>query len=294
MKGKWLLASIVIFLLTVNTAYANSKTNVSKASGEYTVTANQLNVRSGPSTKHKMIGSLRKGSTIQVTGKTTNNWYRFTYNKKEAYVSGAYLKRKTNDQISPAMIAKTKTAQKTDQIVTVVGSGSKAYVEYWEKNKVGQWTRSFKTTGHVGSKGVGQAKEGSKRTPKGAYKLGFAFGHSNPGTKMPFKQITKNSYWISNPKDPQYNTWQERTKSSRLDERLINYRVQYKYAIVINYNTYKPVKGAGSAFFLHVDSGRPTAGCVSVSESHMRQLMRQLHDNAHIIIVNSQSEIAKY
>nr|WP_238941894.1 SH3 domain-containing protein [Bacillus sp. REN10] len=280
--------------MTVNTVYANSAPGVSKASGEYTVTAHQLNVRSGASIKSSLLGSLPKGSTIQVTGKTANNWYRFTYDKQEAYVNGAYLTKKTNHRISPAMIAKTKTAQQTDQIVTVVGSGSKAYVEYWEKNQLGQWTSVLKTTGHVGSKGVGQAREGSKFTPKGAYKLGFAFGHSNPGTKMPFKPITKNSYWISNPKDSQYNTWQERTKSSKLDERLINYRVQYKYAIVINYNTYKPVKGAGSAFFLHVDNGGPTAGCVSVSESHMRQFMRQLHDNAYIMIVNNQSEIAKY
>ncbi|WP_338749083.1 SH3 domain-containing protein [Bacillus sp. FJAT-52991] len=112
MKGKWLIASILLFLFTVNTAYASSTPNILKASGEYTVTTDQLNVRSGPSTQHKMIGSLRKGSTIQVTGKTANNWYRFTYNKQEAYVSGAYLKRKTNDQISPAMIAKTKIAKK--------------------------------------------------------------------------------------------------------------------------------------------------------------------------------------
>ena len=90
--------------------------------------------------------------------------------------------------------------------------------------KVGnQWKEVIKEDGYVGKYGVGQVHEGSKKTPKGSYSLGFAFGTSNPGTKLPFRKITPNSYWISNVKDPQYNTWQERKTSSRADEHLIDY-----------------------------------------------------------------------
>jgi L,D-peptidoglycan transpeptidase YkuD (ErfK/YbiS/YcfS/YnhG family) len=191
------------------------------------------------------------------------------------------------------LVASSNTAQKTNQIVTVVASGTSATVTLLEKNNDG-WKEVLSTKGYVGSQGVGQANESSGRTPKGSYSLGFAFGTSNPGTRLPFRQITPTSYWISNTEDPEYNTWQERQSSSTLDEHLMDYQVQYKYAIVINYNTNNPIKGAGSAFFLHVSNGRPTAGCVAVPESHMVTLMKTINSGAYIINVNSQTEIANY
>jgi L,D-peptidoglycan transpeptidase YkuD (ErfK/YbiS/YcfS/YnhG family) len=46
----------------------------------------------------------------------------------------------------------------------------------------------------------------------------------------------------------------------------------------------KRVPGAGSAFFLHVSSGRPTAGCVAVPRSNMVDLLRWLKPGALIAI----------
>ncbi|MEK5500973.1 C39 family peptidase [Bacillus sp. FSL M8-0168] len=66
---------------------------VNKASGAFVTTA-ALNVRKGPSVKYKRLGTLRKNTTINVKGKTTNNWYRISYKGKSAYVSGRYLKKK--------------------------------------------------------------------------------------------------------------------------------------------------------------------------------------------------------
>lgn len=189
-----------------------------------------------------------------------------------------------------SIVAKSRTATKTNQIVTVVASGSTAKISLLEKSG-SIWTEVIKTNGYVGSLGVGQAREGSSRTPIGSYSLGFAFGTSNPGTKLPFRQITPNSFWISNVNDPAYNTWQERESSAPVDEHLADYTVQYQYAIVINYNN---GVGGGSAFFLHVGNGRPTAGCVSVSRDVMVQFMQRIAPGAYIINVNSQSEIANY
>ncbi|WP_051120151.1 L,D-transpeptidase family protein [Bacillus sp. 1NLA3E] len=189
-----------------------------------------------------------------------------------------------------SFVAGSKTASKTNQIVTVVANGSSAKISLFEKNDA-IWNEVINTNGYVGSLGVGQAKEGSSKTPKGSYSLGFAFGTSNPGTKLPFKQITRNSYWISNVNDSNYNTWQERETSSSSDEHLADYPVQYQYAIVINYNN---GVGGGSAFFLHVGNGRPTAGCVSVPREVMVQFMQRIAPGAYIINVNSQSEIAYY
>ncbi|MBD8006811.1 D-alanyl-D-alanine carboxypeptidase family protein [Bacillus norwichensis] len=75
-----------------------------KASGEYTVTASTLNVRSGASIKHKKIGSLRLGSRINVTGTTSNAWYRFNYKGRAGYVSGSYIKKTNSAQIKPTYI----------------------------------------------------------------------------------------------------------------------------------------------------------------------------------------------
>jgi L,D-peptidoglycan transpeptidase YkuD (ErfK/YbiS/YcfS/YnhG family) len=191
------------------------------------------------------------------------------------------------------ILASTKTAQNTDQIVTVIASGTSAKVILWEKSN-GVWAEVFKTNGYVGSQGVGQAYEGSKRTPKGAYTLGFAFGQSNPGTKVPFRKITNNSYWISDVNSDLYNTWQEGNYAGNGNEHLADYaNLQYYYAIVINYNT-NSVKGEGSAFFLHVSNGRPTAGCVSVPKSDMENFMKRIHNGAYIINVTSEGEVANY
>jgi L,D-peptidoglycan transpeptidase YkuD (ErfK/YbiS/YcfS/YnhG family) len=191
------------------------------------------------------------------------------------------------------IVANSRTAQKTDQIVTVVGSGTTAKVTLWEKSN-NQWGEVFSTSGMVGSQGIGQATEGSKHTPKGAYTLGFAFGQSNPGTKLPFRQITPNSYWISDANNNLYNTWQEGNFAGNGNEHLADYEnLQYYYAIVINYNM-NAVKGAGSGFFLHVSDGRPTAGCVAVPKSFMEQFMTRIHPGAYIINVTSENEVANY
>ena len=51
-----------------------------------------VNVRSGPSTDFDKIGSLSKGKSVKVTGKSDQTgWYRIDYNGKVGYVSDSYL-----------------------------------------------------------------------------------------------------------------------------------------------------------------------------------------------------------
>ena len=189
------------------------------------------------------------------------------------------------------IIARSSTSNYANQIIGVVANGSSSTVYLFEKSKE-QWQTVLSMPGRVGYNGVGSAYEGSGRTPKGAYSLGFAFGTGqNPGTNLAYKQITDHSYWISNPDDSQYNTWQERTSSSSLDEHMSDYQAQYKYGITLNYNN--GVNG-GSAFFVHVNGNGATAGCISVSESNMLYLMQHIRNGAHIINVNHESELANY
>lgn len=189
-------------------------------------------------------------------------------------------------------ISQSPTSKKTDQIVAVVASNSNSKVYFLNKGNDGAWNRVFETNGFVGSQGIGQASESTSRTPKGSYALSFAFGTgANVGTQLEYRQITQNSYWISNVNDSQYNTWQERQSSSGIDEHLIDYPVQYKYAMVLDYNN---GVGGGSAFFLHCSNGQATAGCIAIPETDMLTLMKTIHSGAHIINVNSESELANY
>ena len=47
----------------------------------------------------------------------------------------------------------------------------------------------------------------------------------------------------------------------------------YRYAQVIGYNEARR-PGLGSAIFLHVDTGRPTAGCVSLPRGALVRVLR--------------------
>ncbi|MCO7124500.1 hypothetical protein NIE88_01730 [Sporolactobacillus shoreicorticis] len=197
----------------------------------------------------------------------------------------------TNIQSQPP-IAETNLAKQTNQIVTVVADGIHAHITLWIKNG-DTWGKSLETNGFVGKYGVGQAHEGSMSTPYGAYSLGFAFGKSNPGTKLPFRKITPKSWWVEDSNDPHYNTWQEGNHFNKPSEHLADYPVQYKYAMVINYNNAR-TPGAGSGFFVHVSNGSYTAGCVSLPQNQMIRLLKMLAPGAFILNVTSERQIKKF
>ena len=52
--------------------------------------------------------------------------------------------------------------------------------------------------------------------------------------------------------------------------------VAYRELAVVRYNAGPVVPGRGSAIFLHDDTGRPTAGCVSLPRPLLLRLLRWL------------------
>ena len=142
----------------------------------------------------------------------------------------------------------------------------------------GAWRlRIGPVTARVGAAGVGQASEGSTRTPAGDYRMTETFGRqTNPGTKMPYFKATTHDGWDGNVTSPTYNEHVYRTTSpGGASENLYEAGAVYDYAAVIGYNL-SGTPGAGSAFFVHVSNGTSTAGCVAVSRSTMVQLLRWL------------------
>jgi len=63
-------------------------TNVSKT---MYVTADTLNVRDAWSSGGTLVGTLKKGASVTVTGTCSNGWVRIKYSGFTAYVSGSYL-----------------------------------------------------------------------------------------------------------------------------------------------------------------------------------------------------------
>lgn len=56
------------------------------------ITADSLNVRSGPGKNYKILGTLKKGKTATVIGEPTGKWYKIDYGNDYGYISKNYTK----------------------------------------------------------------------------------------------------------------------------------------------------------------------------------------------------------
>ena len=170
-----------------------------------------------------------------------------------------------------------------------------ATLQAWTKSKHG-WTRHGPaSTAHLGADGLTrQASESRSATPIGSFTLTQAFGHdADPGSSLPYTHTNASYWWISQTTGTGaklYNTMQSCSAhcgftQGEPNEHLYFETPYYDYAVVIDYNTRNApggVKlGAGSAFFLHVTDGRPTAGCVSIPEARVVDILRWLKPADH-------------
>lgn len=135
----------------------------------------------------------------------------------------------------------------------------------------------------------GEKREGDGRTPSGQYFLGTAFGYApSASTQMPYRQAQSDDLWVDDPQAPDYNRWVKLGKTTAASyEKMKRDDNQYKYGVVIEYNTHPVIPGRGSAIFLHVwkEPGSPTAGCVAVSEEDMLKILGWLNPAAHPLMV---------
>jgi L,D-peptidoglycan transpeptidase YkuD (ErfK/YbiS/YcfS/YnhG family) len=167
-----------------------------------------------------------------------------------------------------------------------------AILQAWNKAPGGGWRKwGSAVTAHVGSDGLTRhASESRSATPIGSFTLTRAFGHdSDPGTALPYTHTTPAAWWISQP-GKLYNTLQVCSSNCSFSQGSPNEHLYYEtpfynYAVVIDYNTRNAPggvhQGKGSAFFLHVTDGNPTAGCVSIPQQRLVSIMRWLRPSAH-------------
>lgn len=188
------------------------------------------------------------------------------------------------------ILANTQTAQKTNQILLVVGHNFST----WQKMPEGWWARVADYYCGVGRNGLNANRHaGDKTTPIGSFKILYAFGKApNPGTQMLYRNITPYSY-LSGERDT-YNTWVESYRPMS-GEHLTDY-YQYKYGMDIGFNQNPIVYGKGAAIFLHCKSYDRwwTSGCISLEEQNMVEVLQFTRNGAYMIIVPAIDDIARY
>ncbi|MEW2353616.1 L,D-transpeptidase family protein [Spirillospora sp. NPDC029432] len=152
-----------------------------------------------------------------------------------------------------------------------------------------RWRKVLATSGYAGRNGFaapGTKREGDGKSPTGAYTLTEAFGERDPGTALPYRTLRESGdCWGSTIGDARYNRYYRGT-CLPADENLSRLMRDgpYKQAVVIDHNRAPVVPGAGSAIFMHVTTGRPTAGCVSLPRPELETVMRTLRPHDRIIM----------
>ena len=185
---------------------------------------------------------------------------------------------------------------KSTQIILVVDNSSFFFTRttlYAMEKRGDNWQMTFEpfnaVIGKNGFAPAGEKREGDGKTPSGIYPLKMTFGYdANIRTKMPYRQALADDIWVDDPQADDYNQWTkiQETKAASY-EMMRREDDQYKYCIVIEYNTDPVIKGNGSAIFLHIRKGEgiPTAGCVAVSEEDIIKILRWLDPAATPLMI---------
>lgn len=135
------------------------------------------------------------------------------------------------------------------------------------------------TIGRGGACAAGEKREGDGCTPIGRWPVRAVLlrpGKVDPlPLTLPWRWIRPDDGWSDDPADPAYNR-PVRLPRTFSAESLIRGDDAYDIIVILGHNDAPPQPGKGSAIFLHLSEGRPTAGCVAVDRADMLRLLPQL------------------
>ena len=127
--------------------------------------------------------------------------------------------------------------------------------------------------------------EGDNCTPIGTWPLRRVFyrpdKQDTPLTKLPLTRITKKMGWCDDPKDgDNYNKLVE-LPYLYSHEKLWRSDDLYDIVVELGYNDRPPIKGRGSAIFMHLmaKDESPTAGCISLRKDDLLELISMVDVN---------------
>ena len=177
---------------------------------------------------------------------------------------------------------------------------SRATLAYYEKSggrwqRVGEpWPARLGRSGlawgrglHPVPDGAIMKKEGDWRAPAGVFEIGGAWGYDPAIRRHPelaYRQISPRDLWVEDAGSPHYNrhlvlsrhpatAWEKKQQMKQGDH-------AHSLKLFIAHNAPpKVVPGAGSAIFFHIwrdGGGRPSAGCTTMDERKLRELIARL------------------
>ncbi|MDY8144744.1 L,D-transpeptidase family protein [Lactiplantibacillus plantarum] len=286
---------------TARKAYytTDTKSHTFRANGNY----NRWTFRANHDLKNycNTVWTTTQQTDIIMHGKKVRYyWVHNSKNGATGWIWSGYLKPVKAKAATPSeatLVSRMRVSKKAQQIVTVIQNGSStATLKLWQKTNRG-WKNTLTSASRIGAAGIGNSHEGSSTTPKGVYHLSFAFGKAASArtSGMAYRQINRKSYWIEDPHDRQYNTWQNRNWANNKNGHLIDYTKaaphnQYQLAIVMdNHGQHN-----GSGFFIHVKNQWATAGCVSINYNDVRTLLSRLGTKAYVVDVQNRAQLQNY
>jgi L,D-peptidoglycan transpeptidase YkuD (ErfK/YbiS/YcfS/YnhG family) len=174
------------------------------------------------------------------------------------------------------------------QLITVEGpaySSTVATLETWQREGACWTPVAGPWEARVGENGFSDHHiEGDGTTPTGLYSIGpTMYGNApNPGVQEPYHRLVCGDWWDEDPTSPQYNTFQhvpcgQQPPFGGGSEALWKETAAYPSFAVIDFNTDPVVPDAGSAIFLHADTGTPTDGCVALPVGELDQVLRWIN-----------------
>ena len=90
--------------------------------------------------------------------------------------------------------------------------------------------------------------------------------------------------WCNDIKSTKYNKLININEKYK-HEKLYRKDNKYDYLIVLDYNFRKPIRGKGSAIFLHLTKNyKPTAGCIAINQNDFKILLKLIKKNTFIRI----------
>ncbi|MFB6617125.1 L,D-transpeptidase [Streptomyces sp. NPDC085524] len=181
----------------------------------------------------------------------------------------------------PATLAGTGGGSQLIIAVAPAAGSTTGRLTWWDR-RAGHWYEAGSAPARFGANGLAEGAtrtQGTSTTPTGLYELPYAFGirRAPAGTAYRYRRVTDRSWWCQDNASAAYNRWVEPLPADCAPgeaEHLVAYEKQYAHALLIAFNYDEPVRGRGAGIFLHVNGKGATAGCVSVPERAMREILR--------------------
>ncbi len=181
------------------------------------------------------------------------------------------------------------------QLVTAVArrrASTSATFRLWARRGACWQPAAGPWTAWLGGNGTSPSKrEGDRRTPTGVFRfLQTMYGLApSPGVRFRYHRIVCGDWWVEDPASPYYNRFRHVRCGSKppfrtTSEDMSRSPTAYRHLAVIAYNTSRVVPGRGSGIFLHVSTGRPTLGCISLPRPQLVATLRWLRPAARPLI----------